>query len=800
MRTVKVKLTLIAIAIMLVLCTGGNEAKAYSVSKAYDKHRIWTEKSDNNHFFIHIYDEANAKIIDKVRFNVWAKSDNLTYDKITGYRDSAGNWKSDRSEWYVTIGGTNHSNDDIPIKLYDKSSGKALTNGQKLTIKTIKDVNERNLILYIPIEVTLKNHMQYQSGTTNAHENATSTRFSFYEYVDYNIYGDNTLLNLKHKKQGSGEKYICYMQVNLINTGAVTNETDKKRYLGCNMSFAIEEPELTPKVKYFLRGFTKKDLSEDLVSGTERSADKSALITRVDTSHGKRKCRDSSNNLACVDLSVFGKYMSKNDNIMPSYITMKDLMYIDKEANCGNKFVSEGTEYKAYYEAGKINMCPLNRNVNLYFEAKKYNIEYNLNGGKNNGNNPDTYSILYPVKLNNPTKTGYTFQCWTDENGNTYGGAVGKNTGINMEINNSKLTPDNWKTQLNKRTYGNKTMTASWGENSYIVRYNGNTGSGSMDDVKVKYSQKYKLDDNRFTKKGFRFLGWSCKPVTDFENSTAEDVVYKNQEIVEKLAAKNNEVVNLYAVWSKNNPPEIEAPLITDYDKNKTQPFVIKKDKTTYLVIQKGDRFTPLKYQKAIDKEDGDITDKVIVKKTDIPFKEGVVNKEGTYSVTYEVEDSIGEKAEKTIKVIVNNPPEIHKAKDPVKTVKEFDLDWYDLFDEKYADFFIEDMEDGKIDNKKIEILSIDNIEDKKLEDIDNEIGKHKVKIKITDSMKGSSETEIEVEVIDLEVREIYKYPRFISKGSIESLSEDSIWRMNSSYKEALEESLFNVEPRRYEI
>lgn len=800
MRNVRIKLSLIAIAILIAFCTGGNEAQAYSVSKAYNSHRIWTKKSDNNHFFIHIYDEANEKIIDKVRFNVWAKSENLTYDKITGYRDSNGNWKSDRSEWYVTIGGTNHSNDDIPIKLYDKNTGTALSNGKKLTIKTIKDVNKRNLILYIPIEVTLKNHMQYQSGTTNDHENATDTRFSFYEYIDYNSYGENTLLKLKHKKQGSGEKYVCYMQVNLINTGAVTNETDKKRYLGCNMSFAVEEPKLTPKVKYILRGFTKKDLNEDLISGTERSSDKSALITRVDTSHGKKKCRASSDSLACTDMSAFGKYMSKTDNIMPNYLVMKNQMYIDKDANCGNKLISEATDTKAYYEVGKINMCPNNRNVNLYFEAKKYKIEYNLNGGQNNSTNPENYNVLYPVKFKNPTKKGYTFQYWIDEKGDTYGGAEGDNTGINVEINNSKLTPDNWKAQLNKRTRGDKIMNASWNENSYTVRYNSNTGSGQMKDKTVKYTEKYKLDENKFTKIGHRFLGWSLEPVSDFVNATAEDVDFKDQASVEKLSEKNNAVVNLYAVWSKNDPPEINAPLITDYDKNKTQPFVIEKNDKTYLVIQKGDRFTPLKYQKAIDKEDGDLTGKVVVKNTDIPFEKGIVSKSGTYSITYEVEDSKGEKATKTIKVIVNEPPVIKKDENAVKTVKDFDLEWYDLFDEKYANLFIEDKEDGKIDNKKIEIISVDDDENKKIEDVDNSLGKHIIKIKVTDSMKGTTEEIIEVKVIDLKVREIYKYPRFIDEETVDTLNQNSVWRKNNQYKNALDSSLSNKEPRRYEI
>ncbi len=43
----------------------------------------------------------------------------------------------------------------------------------------------------------------------------------------------------------------------------------------------------------------------------------------------------------------------------------------------------------------------------------KYAIKYNLNGGKNNKNNPLCYcSATKTIKLKNPTKKGCTFQGW----------------------------------------------------------------------------------------------------------------------------------------------------------------------------------------------------------------------------------------------------------------------------------------------------------------------------------------------------------------------------------------------------
>ncbi|MBQ6165689.1 MAG: InlB B-repeat-containing protein, partial [Clostridia bacterium] len=51
------------------------------------------------------------------------------------------------------------------------------------------------------------------------------------------------------------------------------------------------------------------------------------------------------------------------------------------------------------------------------WQINTYNIGYTLNGGSVSGN-PSTYTVeTSPVRLNNPTKTGYTFTGWTGSNG-----------------------------------------------------------------------------------------------------------------------------------------------------------------------------------------------------------------------------------------------------------------------------------------------------------------------------------------------------------------------------------------------
>ncbi|MEE1038657.1 MAG: InlB B-repeat-containing protein [Eubacterium sp.] len=797
---------LLVLMVLTVIVVGGyafpDTAEAYSVSSAYSSHRVWTKKSDNNNFFVKIYNEDNKTILDSVRFNVWAESSNISYDKITGYRDANGKMKTDVTSWNVSIGGSGHSNNNIPMKIYDLNKGKAITNGEHITIKTRGDINKRNLILYIPVQVELKEHRQYQVNTVNDHKKSTDNRFNFYEYITYNDNGDNTLLKLKHNKQGSGEKYICYLQVNLINTGAITNEDDKKRYNGCEMSFAIEKPVFGPKVKYVLNGFTKKDLSSNLITDVERSSEKNQLITRIDSTHGRKTCTSTPDKLGSTDMTKFYNYVSASDNTMPSYIVAENKMRIAKTANAGNKYIGESTSVMAYYETGKIYLCPYNRDVSLYFKPKQYNIEYKLNGGVNSKDNANSYNILYPVRMYSPVKTGYTFLYWKDGSGNTYGGTKGDKKGINMETTNSSLTPDNWKTQLNKRSYGNKTMTAAWKENSYTIRYNSDSTSKDTEDVKVKYTEEHSVKENMFVKSGYRFLGWSKTPVTDYENTGGDDVDYMPGKVVSKLSSEDNGIVNLYAVWSKNQPPVINAPKLTTKDGNKINPFTIKNSsggKT--LVIQKGDKFTPLYYQTARDKEDGDVTKKVVVKSTDLVLKDGRVMESGRYKVCYEVEDSSGNKAEKTITVIVNDPPKITTDDKPVKTIIGSKLEWYDLFSKDYAGVSIKDKEDGDIENEKIKILSIDgNKELLDLNVLDDTEGRHVIRISVTDSMKGTTEKECVVETVKVVFKNEIRYPRFIDGDSLDTLEEKSIWLKNSEYREVLVNSLNNENPVRYEI
>lgn len=115
--------------------------------------------------------------------------------------------------------------------------------------------------------------------------------------------------------------------------------------------------------------------------------------------------------------------------------------------------------------------------VEMDYYPIQYTINYELDGGTNNSNNPSEYNILYGVSFAPPSKKGYKFIGWTDENGNTI-------TGINEGCDAWFDSIDDFYVKINARTIGDRTITAQW---EYIpphtetqVVKNGNSHSVSI--------------------------------------------------------------------------------------------------------------------------------------------------------------------------------------------------------------------------------------------------------------------------------------------------------------------------------
>ncbi|MDO4369441.1 MAG: BspA family leucine-rich repeat surface protein, partial [bacterium] len=81
-------------------------------------------------------------------------------------------------------------------------------------------------------------------------------------------------------------------------------------------------------------------------------------------------------------------------------------------------------------------------------------------------------------------------------------------------------------------------------EQTYVVNYNSNGGTGTMGSTEFKQGESKKLTKNTFTKDGYVFKGWST-------SSNSKDVAYTDEEEVSNLTNVYNGTVNLYAVWVK---------------------------------------------------------------------------------------------------------------------------------------------------------------------------------------------------------------------------------------------------------
>ena len=167
-----------------------------------------------------------------------------------------------------------------------------------------------------------------------------------------------------------------------------------------------------------------------------------------------------------------------------------------------------------------------------------YTITYNLNGGINNSSNPSSYNVLYGKTFLNPSRTGYQFNGWYD--GNT------KVTGINEGKNATFSSASDLYNQLSSRTIGDKTISANWIPNQYVIVFNANGGEGLMNNQTLSYDLSSSLTANVFTRNGYLFLGWGT-------NASDTTPTYSNGQSVINLTSENGGVINLYAIWKEEN-------------------------------------------------------------------------------------------------------------------------------------------------------------------------------------------------------------------------------------------------------
>ncbi len=147
-----------------------------------------------------------------------------------------------------------------------------------------------------------------------------------------------------------------------------------------------------------------------------------------------------------------------------------------------------------------------------------YNITYELNGGTNNAENPNTYNTEISIELKAPTKAGYTFAGWFADKDFSV-----ETTGISLGEGDAK------------------TFYAKWNANENTIVFNANSGSGSMLNMTLATNSTANLTANVFVKDGYTFKGWAT--------SKGGSVVYADGA---SYTMGTNSSYTLYAVWEAN--------------------------------------------------------------------------------------------------------------------------------------------------------------------------------------------------------------------------------------------------------
>ena len=132
------------------------------------------------------------------------------------------------------------------------------------------------------------------------------------------------------------------------------------------------------------------------------------------------------------------------------------------------------------------------------------------------------------------------------------------------------------------------------------------------------------------------------KDVTAYDNEDG-DITNKIEVVSNNV---NNKKVGTYKVIYKviDSSNEITTKTISVTVKENTSPII----KASNITFKENTEYDLLKGVTAYDKEDGDLTKKIVIKENDVKKEES-----GTYKVIYEVKDSLGKTTTKQIEVTV---------------------------------------------------------------------------------------------------------------------------------------------------
>lgn len=288
------------------------------------------------------------------------------------------------------------------------------SNGSKtMSISTKLADDGTYVIMNFPLVITKPAHYIYKDQALKAGKNIT-TRFNFKKYNQGNTGADtvNTTAMKTHKT--TDQRISINIQANTSTVGVRTTWTDGARpvYRAQNSAAIIN----FTRPKYNLSVQHAADLGD--------------------------------RNVVFKSASKVGSYNCDSTvNLSESWATTPPAGFAVRE-NLGS--VSMGTSAKT---------------ATMYYDPIDYNITYDLSGGSLDKSYPKTYTVLDSIDLDSlpePTRPGFTFAGWTLNDKSI--------SGINLGIDNSKLTASNISSEMNKRQKGNITLKAKWSMNTTELR------------------------------------------------------------------------------------------------------------------------------------------------------------------------------------------------------------------------------------------------------------------------------------------------------------------------------------------
>ena len=142
--------------------------------------------------------------------------------------------------------------------------------------------------------------------------------------------------------------------------------------------------------------------------------------------------------------------------------------------------------------------------LDAVWEAEIYSINYQLNGGTNNEDNPSVYNIEdSTITLSNPTRTGYNFAGWY----------------LDSEFNDRTLS-------IQHGSYGNINLYAKWEAIAYTITYNLYGGVNNENNPST-YTIEDSVTLSDPTREGYSFASWydsENNPINSIELGTYGDL------------------------------------------------------------------------------------------------------------------------------------------------------------------------------------------------------------------------------------------------------------------------------------